>query len=475
MKRHSIDCSYHIQKSYDNLLNGIDKIHKTTSYPSISSVYGEKDSSSSNNSRTICHIGVGNFFKSHQLTYINDLNCDRNNDSWNVIGIGVLENDQIAQRKMRKNNYNYNVISIDSDGKSTVNHITSLNDIKNSFEDLYECISTLSCKKVKILSLTITELGYSIPLNDDDINLMKHCLISNSEKCKFEMFNNITAFGLILSSQIMRFVNNIEPFTVLSCDNLLSNGELTRNKCMVELQRIDLPEMDNFINWFRDTSKFPNTMVDRITPQLSVDEICEVSKKNMLIDELPVVCEEYKCWIVQDDFVNNERPNWENVDVKFVEKVEPYEILKVSILNITHLYISYLGLNNNLSFVHEVMYNEEFYILIKDFIFEDIIPVIDEDLRKFDIDCREFAELVLVRFKNKHMKDKLSRICCDGIEKFKQHSKTLLLKGLNANLKMHNFVKFINEFIIYEKIKLKHSIFRNIPFEYIDNCSKLGV
>ena len=472
MKRNSIDCSYHIQKSYDNLLNHYDnkKIHKTQSYPIINSSYTNDDIIPSDSQNTICHIGVGNFFKSHQLSYLDQLN-KYTSDKWNVIGIGVLQNDLITKNKMQKNNFNYNVVSINNSGKTSIEHIKCINNIINSYENLTECIHTLSHKSVKILSLTITEIGYSIPLNDDDIKLIQQCAL-NKHFDNFQNFDNITAFGLIIVSLLIRFQNNIPPFTILSCDNLLSNGILTKNKCLLEFDKFHIPELNDFISWFKLHTKFPNTMVDRITPQLNIDEIKHISKDNMLIDELPVICEEYKCWIIQDDFVNNIRPNWHLVDVKFVEKVEPYEIMKVSILNITHLYIAYLGLNNNLSFVHQVLNNNHFYILIRDFIFEDIIPVIHKDLIIYNINCKDFAETVLIRFKNQFMKDKLSRICLDGIEKFKQHSKTLLLKGLNLNLKMHNFIKFIYEFILYEKISFNHNIFKNIPEYYITKIEK---
>ena len=75
-----------------------------------------------------------------------------------------------------------------------------------------------------------------------------------------------TAFGLILAGLRTRLARGIAPFTVMSCDNLLHNGNVTRNAV------VGLAEMQDskLAAWIEREVAFPNGMVDRITPVLLI-------------------------------------------------------------------------------------------------------------------------------------------------------------------------------------------------------------
>ena len=98
------------------------------------------------------------------------------------------------------------------------------------------------------------------------------------------------------------------PFTVLSCDNLPGNGSLTR-QTVVGLAGLSDPEL---ADWIAASVSFPNSMVDRIVPATTERERRLVEDHFGIIDELPVVCEPFRQWVVEDNFPSG-RPHLEKV------------------------------------------------------------------------------------------------------------------------------------------------------------------
>lgn len=445
----------------------------------------------------IAHIGCGNFHRSHQEYYLNQLlkaNYEENKN-WLYTGIGVLPNDIKLKDKLKKNNFKYHIISLNNEGKAEIEHINTLKNVLVTCENTESCIDTLINPAIKIVSLTITEYGYSIPLNDKDIELIHNALEINdySENDDLEMdmdadtdtdtdndntklntcdekdtSQNISAFGLIIAALAFRYKNNIRPFTIMSCDNLISNGDICKNKCMEELSKIN---DECFKIWMMEEVKYPNTMVDRITPFINEQEIIDLEKKYTIIDSSPVVCENYKSWIIEDNFVDNCRPKWENVGTIMTDNVKPYEYMKLCLLNIPHSFVAYCGLVKDYVYVHEVMQDPELVVKVKKFITEDIIPVIEKEIDICEIDYVQYSEDVLKRFSNEHMKDKLTRIAQDGMDKFKNQGLPILLKGIKMNLKMLNFRTYIENWFNYEKISYGDPILNTVE-SWVDTWFK---
>lgn len=52
----------------------------------------------------------------------------------------------------------------------------SIRDMLLAFEDPLACIEAMACADVKIVSLTITEFGYRVPLKEGDFKLIERAL-----------------------------------------------------------------------------------------------------------------------------------------------------------------------------------------------------------------------------------------------------------------------------------------------------------
>ena len=98
----------------------------------------------------------------------------------------------------------------------------------------------------RIVSMTITESGYDLDIDHPDI---QHDL-KHPEK-------PITVFGYIVHAINARRHANAKPFTVMSCDNVQQNGEVTK-KCILKFaQALKDPAL---VEYIERAVTFPNAM-----------------------------------------------------------------------------------------------------------------------------------------------------------------------------------------------------------------------
>jgi mannitol 2-dehydrogenase len=129
-------------------------------------------------------------------------------------------------------------------------------------------------------------------------------------------------FGLITEALARRRDQARTPFTIVSCDNLQGNGSLAR-KAFVAFARLRDPQLGA---WVEQEVRFPNSMVDRITPATTDADREEVRVRFGIEDRWPVVCEPFVQWVLEDSFSSG-RPQYEQVGVQVVNDVEPYELM----------------------------------------------------------------------------------------------------------------------------------------------------
>jgi len=112
----------------------------------------------------------------------------------------------------------------------------------------------------------------------------------------------------------------------MSCDNLPMNGNTTRQVVNQFVEKLNDPALASYLS---EKVKFPNSMVDRITPVTLPSHMESVEKKHNIKDNWPVVCEPFLQWVVEDTF-SSDRPNFNDADgVIFTESVEHYEFMKL--------------------------------------------------------------------------------------------------------------------------------------------------
>ncbi|CDZ56452.1 mannitol dehydrogenase family protein [Neorhizobium galegae] len=347
----------------------------------------------------ILHFGVGNFHRAHQAIYLDDLFNTGKAHDWAIIGAGVMPSDGAMRDKLKAQDFLTTVV--EQDNNRTAARITAPMIDIIAPGDVATLIETLADPNIRIVSMTITEGGYFI----DASGAFNPAHPGIAEDGK-NPANPKTVFGLILAGLKERKARGIAPFTIMSCDNIPGNGEVTEN-AVIGLARLSDPD---FAHWIHQNVAFPNSMVDRITPATGSREI-DILKNDFGIDDnWPVFCEEFKQWVMEDKFPSG-RPRLEEVGVQFVPDVAPYELMKIRILNGGHAAIAYPAALLDIHFVHEAMEHKLIRAFLEKLEKDEIISVIPPVP---DTNLIDYYKLIERRFSNPKIGDTIPRLAQDG-------------------------------------------------------------
>jgi mannitol 2-dehydrogenase len=200
------------------------------------------------------------------------------------------------------------------------------------------------------------------------------------------------------------------PLTILSCDNLPGNGTVAREAIM----RVAAARNDELVGYLEASCTFPNSMVDRITPQTTEADRAWLRTEVGLVDGWPVVCEPFRQWVLEDAFAAG-RPRFEEVGVLFTDRVHDWELYKLRMLNATHSCMAYLMAIAGVVYVDEAIANPAVRAFLERFLRTEAIPTLDEIPGH---PAADYAETVLERFSNTGVRDQIARLCIDGTAKF---------------------------------------------------------
>ncbi|MDO1584302.1 mannitol dehydrogenase family protein [Rhizobium oryzicola] len=347
----------------------------------------------------IVHFGVGNFHRAHQAIYLDDLFNTGADHDWAIIGAGILPSDQAMRDKLAAQDFLTTVV--EQDNNKTAARVTApMVDIL-PVGDASAIIAALADPKIRIVSMTITEGGYFIDaeghFNPNHPAIQADAASPDQPK---------TVFGLILAGLKARRDKEIQPFTVMSCDNIPGNGHVTENT-VCGLAKLSDPA---FAAWVHENVAFPNSMVDRITPATGKREIDLLATEFGIDDNWPVFCEEFKQWVMEDKFPAG-RPALEKVGVQFVPDVAPYELMKIRILNGGHAAIAYPAALLDIHFVHEAMEHPLIRAFLAKLEKEEIIPIVPPVP---NTSLEDYYQLIERRFLNPKIGDTIPRLAQDG-------------------------------------------------------------
>ena len=349
----------------------------------------------------ILHIGVGNFHRAHQASYLDELfhMAFEQNRNWAIIGAGIMSFDEQKRRLLESQDYMQTIVEQDGD-QANARIIGSMIDFIPVDEDAASLQTAMLDPKIKILSLTITEGGYFLKNGVLDIThpTIEHDIAHpNSPK---------SIFGMILKALKTRRELGLAPWTLLSCDNIPANGQVLHH-VLIKLSAQD-PE---FSHWIKENIACPSSMVDRITPATVAEHSKIIEEQLGYKDVSPVFCEPYRQWVLEDHFPQG-RPELERLEnVQFVKDVTPYELMKIRILNGGHASLCYPAALLGLNYVHEAMEHK----IIREFMNTlEVLEIIPSLKRITGVSFYDYWSTVVKRFRNPTIKDTLERICFDG-------------------------------------------------------------
>jgi mannitol 2-dehydrogenase len=329
----------------------------------------------------ILHLGVGGFHRAHMALYTDDV--AGGGGDWGIRGVGLLAVDRRMADVLRAQDYLYTVIERDSE-RSHARVVGSIVDYVLAAGDAELFADCVTDPRLAIFSLTITEGGYSLANGNETIDA-------------------------IVAALDARRAAGHPPLTILSCDNLPGNGDVAREAIATVAER-----RGRDVARYVESCAFPNSMVDRITPQTDDADRAWLLDEIGVDDGWPVVCETFRQWVIEDRFVAG-RPDWESAGALFTDRVHDWELYKLRMLNASHSCLAYLAALAGIVYVDEAVALSVVREYLEQFLATEAIPT----LRAIPAHPpADYAETVLARFSNTGVRDQIARLCIDGTAKF---------------------------------------------------------
>jgi mannitol 2-dehydrogenase len=329
----------------------------------------------------ILHVGVGGFHRAHMALYTDDVAAG--GSDWGIHGVGLLDRDRRMADVMQEQDHLYTLIERDSDA-SRPRVIGSIAGYTLAAADARTFVSRVVDPELAILSLTITEGGYALEGGNQTIEV-------------------------IVGALDVRRADGVRPLTILSCDNVPGNGDVARDAIAKVAERRGAK-----LAPYLESCTFPNSMVDRITPQTNEADRIWLREEVGVDDGWPVVCEPFRQWVIEDKFAAG-RPPWEDAGVLFTDRVHDWELYKLRMLNASHSCMAYLMALAGVVYVDEAVAIPLVQRYLDRFLAVEVIPTLPEIA---GYPAAGYAATVLKRFANTGMRDQIARLCIDGTAKF---------------------------------------------------------
>jgi len=360
------------------------------------------------------HLGVGAFMRAFIADY-SDAALAASGGNWGIAGVSLRQRNVYEQLQPQDCLYTLNV----RDNGDSYRLIGSIRSIDVAPDDPQYSIDLLADSKVQVVTLTITEKGYCIAPDSGDLDRSNPAIDHDLK----DPHAPRSIPGLVVAALQQRRKTGGGPVTIVSCDNLPDNGKRLQKAVLAFADDVDA----TLRAWIEGHARFPATMVDRITPATTADDLDEAARVIGVRDEAMVKTEPFTQWVIEDDFAAA-RPHWEAGGALLVADVRPYEMAKLQLLNGSHSALAYLGYLARFELVSDVMQDAAFATFIRNLMRREISPVTAEPA---GMQHAAYIEGLLQRFGNASLRHRTWQIAMDGSQKLPQR----LLNTIRAQLR----------------------------------------
>jgi fructuronate reductase len=380
----------------------------------------------------IVHLGLGAFARAHLAVATEAALQSRGDLRWGIVGVSLRQADTAQALSPQAGLYTLALRDADERGapRERLQVIGALMQVLVAPDNPGAVLERMAHPDTRIVSLTVTEKGYhhdpatgQLRLQDDDIaHDLRHPEAPRS------------TLGFVVHGLDRRLQRGLPPITLMSCDNLPANGHTLRGLVLAFAQEFN-PAL---ATWIAAECSFPNAMVDRIVPRTTDADRTHISTQLQLNDAWPVLAEPFMDWVVEDHFVAG-RPDWPRADaasraddrtargdadrlwpapgVRIVPSAEPFEKLKLRMVNGSHSALAYLGASAGWATVDRAVADPALKRFIDRMMRDEIAPTLPA-LPGLDLD--HYRAQLLQRFANPALQHRTRQIAMDGSQKLPQ-------------------------------------------------------
>ena len=357
----------------------------------------------------IVHLGIGAFMRAHMAAAteaaiaVGDLR-------WGITGVSLRQPDTRDALAPQDGLYTLAIRDADAQGqpRQRLQVIGAVTRLLVAPENPQAVMEAIAAPDTRIVSLTVTEKGYchdpatgALRLDHPDIvHDLAHPQAPRS------------AVGMIVYGLQLRHATGLGPITLMSLDNLPANGRVLRAAVLCFAKEID----SKLSMWIEGQCRFPCSMVDRIVPRTTDADRAAVSQALGCTDAWPVLGEPFFDWAVEDEFAAD-RPDWTLGGARFVADAEPFERLKLRMVNGTHSSLAYLGAMAGWQTVDQAIAQPALRDHLEALMRDEIEPTLPE---LPGLDLAAYRNNLLARYTNPALAHRTQQIAMDGSQKLPQ-------------------------------------------------------
>ena len=346
------------------------------------------------------HLGLGNFFRAHQAWY-----TDHAEDAaeWGIAAFTGRSPDLATALAAQDGLYTLVTRAADGDRFEVVTSVARA----HAADDHEAWLGYFADPRVRVVSTTVTEAGYvrgaaggldaERPEVRRDVDALRGDLTAPVR----------TAPAKLVAGLAARRRAGAGALTVVPCDNLPDNGAAVA-RVLRELAELVDPGL---ADWLHENVSYVTTMVDRITPEPTAEDIATVEAQTGVRDRAPVVTEPFTEWVLSGEFAAG-RPSWEDVGATFTDDVAPFEQRKLWLLNGAHSMLAYAGSIRGHVTVADAMRDETCRLWL-----EEWWDAASRHLSLPAADVAAYRAALIKRFANPRMRHRLDQIAWDGSQK----------------------------------------------------------
>src|SRR5262249_21430342 len=191
--------------------------------------------------------------------------------------------------------------------------------------------------------------------------------------------------------------------------NVPGNGNVAREA----ITRVCDARSEELVRFVETACTFPNSMVDRITPQTTDADRAWLRDEIGVEDGWPVVAEPFRQWVLEDR-LGAGRLRFEDVGGLFIDRVHDWESYKLLMLNARHSCMAYLMGIEGVVYVDEAVAIPAVRRYLERFLAAEAIPTLAEIPEH---PAADYGRAVLGRYENTGVRDQIARLCIDGTAK----------------------------------------------------------
>ncbi|MHC6593182.1 mannitol dehydrogenase family protein [Arthrobacter sp. C152] len=350
-------------------------------------------------------MGLGAFARAHTAVFTEDAMLSTGDFGWGIVGV-TQRSDTVARQLAPQDGLF--TVAERGDGAAPARIVSSIVEAISGRDTPDLVVERIAAPATKIVTLTITEKGYRFDPRTGTLDLADPDI-----QADLGGQAPLTAIGQIARGLQQRARTGAGPVTVVSCDNLPGNGELTRTLVRGFASALPAPEGDDLLAWIDANTAFPSTMVDRMVPATTDGDLGAVERGLGLRDEAAVVAEPFKQWVIEDTFAAG-RPRWEDAGALFSTDVAAWESAKLRLLNASHSMLAYLGLAAGKETISDAVGVDAFRTACRRMMLEEALPSITLPA---ELEGERYCEEVLRRFANPALGHTTAKVGSDGSQK----------------------------------------------------------